>query len=292
LKRLEDLIRSTRKNLQSAGISEYLLEAELIWMKALNLDRANLYLEFNESPNVRFIEYAEGLVSRRMKREPLAYILGKIEFFGKEFNVKPGVLIPRQDTETVVEEAIKILDDYGSASTTVFDVGCGSGIIGISLAIRYPHARIFSIDSNLQACILTKQNAEKLGVGSQLQVVQSDLFTAINCDADLIIANLPYIPTSDIESLEPEVRVFEPRAALDGGIDGFSVTKRMLTQSSGLIKSGGAILLELSPELTDIAKNQIMEVFPNSIFATQRDLSGQIRVAICTLPKLASDYKY
>ena len=122
MKSLEDLIRSTRKNLQSAGISEYLLEAELIWMKALNLDRANLYLEFNESPNVRFIECAERLISRRMKREPLAYILGKIEFFGKEFDIKPGVLIPRQDTETVVEEAIKILDDYGSGSTTIFDL--------------------------------------------------------------------------------------------------------------------------------------------------------------------------
>ena len=107
MKSLEDLILSTRKNLQSAGISEYLLEAELIWMKALNLDRANLYLEFNESPNARSLECAERLISRRMTREPLAYIIGKIEFFGKEFDIKPGVLIPRQDTETVVEEAIK-----------------------------------------------------------------------------------------------------------------------------------------------------------------------------------------
>ena len=111
MKSLEDLILSTRKNLQSAGISEYLLEAELIWMKALNLDRANLYLEFNESPNARSLECAERLISRRMTREPLAYIIGKIEFFGKEFDIKPGVLIPRQDTETVVEEAIKILDE-------------------------------------------------------------------------------------------------------------------------------------------------------------------------------------
>lgn len=284
MKNLGQLIRSASEQLCSVGISEYYLESELIWMETLHIDRAGLYLQLNEYPKLQSIETAEKLLSRRLKREPLAYIIGRKEFYGLVFKVKPGVLIPRQDTETLIEEAIQILQNNHCDTPIVFDVGCGSGIIGISLATQFPCLKVIAIDSDPSACYLTKQNAENLGVSNQLEVIQADLLTSIEGRADLIVANLPYIPSSEIKNLQPEVRIFEKRVALDGGLDGFDLTRMLINQSKGSIKIGGAMLMEIDPKQVSLAKKAIGLAFPTAEFKTKTDLSGFERVAICITP--------
>ena len=240
----------TREFLASRGVENARLEAEWLLCAATGLDRVGLYLNFEKPLNDDELAAYRAMVARRGRREPLQHILGTQEFCGLEFEVSPEVLIPRHDTETLVNEALVRMP----AAQTVLDIGTGSGCIAIALACRLPGASVTAVDISEAALVVARRNAEKIGVaieflqGSLLEPVAGRLF-------DLIVSNPPYIPSGDIETLEPEVRDFDPRAALDGGADGLNVYRAMIPDAAAFLNSGGWLLVEVGVgQAADVAQ--------------------------------------
>ncbi|MEE8519048.1 MAG: HemK/PrmC family methyltransferase, partial [Dehalococcoidia bacterium] len=164
---LGPLLRKTERRLANAGIGDARIEADLVWMTALEVDRAELYARLQETPLSGQAQDAESLIQRRLRHEPAAYIMGKREFYGLELTVAPGVLIPRPDTEALVEEALRIAARLGGEHLAIADVGCGSGAIGIALAFHLPGAEVHAIDVSPRALEVAAMNAERHGVSSR-----------------------------------------------------------------------------------------------------------------------------
>lgn len=275
---LSQLLRTTEQRLARAGISDARLEAELLWMTSLDIDRALLYTQLNDEPDPARGENAEALIMRRLRREPVAYLMGYREFYGLAFSVAPGVLIPRPDTETLVAEALRLLKERGEAPLQVADVGAGSGIIGISLAVALPNAQIYAIDIAERARHLTAHNAQRLGVNARVDILEGDLLTPLTVPVDLIAANLPYVASAEIPRLEPEISLYEPREALDGGDDGLDLIRRLLADAPAHLKEQGCVLLELDPRQMRLARPAARRAFPTSRIRALRDLAGHDRV--------------
>jgi release factor glutamine methyltransferase len=182
-------------------------------------------------------------IGRRTEREPLQYITGRQEFYGLEFDVEPEVLIPRPETELLVEAAIALLQD--SETPTFVEVGVGSGCISVSILHSLPTARALAIDVSTYAISVARRNAVKHNVLDRLQLVEGNIFDDIDGRFHLIASNPPYILTTDIETLEPEVRDFEPHLALDGGPDGLDVIRRIVAEAPQYLNPGGHVLLEI-----------------------------------------------
>jgi release factor glutamine methyltransferase len=240
----------TKEYLVSRGVENARLEAEWLLCAATGLDRVGLYLNFERPLNDDELAAYRVMVARRGRREPLQHILGTQEFCGLEFEVSPDVLIPRHDTETLVNEALARMP----AAQSVLDIGTGSGCIAVALACRLPSASVTAVDISAAALVVARRNAVRNGVaiefllGSLLEPVAGRHF-------DLIISNPPYIPSSDIETLESEVRDFDPRGALDGGADGLDVYRAMIPGAAALLNSGGWLLLEVGiGQAADVAQ--------------------------------------
>ena len=240
----------TREFLASRGIDNARLEAEWLLCAATGLDRVGLYLNFEKPLNDEELAAYRAMVARRGRREPLQHILGTQEFCGLDFEVTPDVLIPRHDTETLVNEALARMPGAGS----VLDIGTGSGCIAIVLATRLPGALVTAIDISAAALTMARRNAERNGVavefllGSLLEPVSGRHF-------DLIVSNPPYIPSRDIPALEPEVRDFDPRGALDGGADGLDVYRVLIPDAAACLNPGGWLLLEVGiGQAADVAR--------------------------------------
>jgi release factor glutamine methyltransferase len=240
----------TKEFLVSRGVENARLEAEWLLCAATGLDRVGLYLHFEKPLDAEELAAFRVMVARRGRREPLQHILGTQEFFGLEFEVSPDVLIPRHDTETLVNEALTRMP----AALSVLDIGTGSGCIAIALACRLPGASVTAVDISEAALVVARRNAERNAVaieflhGSLLEPLAGRHF-------DLIISNPPYIASCDIETLEPEVREFDPRSALDGGADGLDVYHAMIPGAAALLNSGGWLLVEVGVgQAADVAQ--------------------------------------
>lgn len=224
----------------SRGIENARLEAEWLLCAATGLDRVGLYLSYDKPLNRDELALFRQMVARRARREPLQHILGTQEFCGLEFQVSPDVLIPRHDTETLVEEALK----RAAGRVSVLDIGTGSGCIAVSLAKRLPDARVTAVDVSAAALEVARANALANGVdveffaGSLLEPVAGRCF-------DLIVSNPPYIPRADIALLEPEVRDGDPLLALDGGVDGLDIYRCLIPASLEQLNPGGWLLVEV-----------------------------------------------
>ena len=277
---LGPLLRKTERRLANAGIGDARIEADLVWMTALEVDRAELYARLQETPLSGQAQDAESLIQRRLRHEPAAYIMGKREFYGLELTVAPGVLIPRPDTEALVEEALRIATRLGGEHLAIADVGCGSGAIGIALAFHLPGAKVHAIDVSPRALEVAAMNAERHGVSSRVHFLEGDLLAPLPHPVDLIVANLPYVMSDEIPTLEPEIRLYEPREALDGGVDGLDVVRRLLTDAGGKLREGGVVLLELDPRQIERARSFADDALPGSILRTVRDLAGHDRVLV------------
>jgi release factor glutamine methyltransferase len=212
---------------------------------AWRVDRPGLYCRLNEVPAPAVIDSFEQLVERRLRGEPLAYLTGEREFMGLSFNVSPAVLVPRPETELLVETALVLLRE-GGPSPLVVDVGTGSGAIAVSLAVHHPPVRVVAVDISGAALVVARANARRHGVADRVSFVQGNLLADIGGPADLIAANLPYIPSGELDGLPAEVRC-EPRLALDGGPDGLDLYRRLVPQALRLLKPGGHLLAELGP---------------------------------------------
>ena len=187
----------------------------------------------------------QGMIAQRRGAVPIQHLRGSQEFFGKDFLVTPDVLIPRPETEHIVEEVLRLYPDRGCA-LRVADVGTGSGILAVTLASEYPGASVVAVDTSKAALDVARRNAVALGVGERVQFVESDLFAAIDEDADfdVIVSNPPYIPLHEAVALHPQVRDHEPHTALFGGDDGLEIIRRLLPQAADHLVPGGWLLME------------------------------------------------
>ncbi|GCF87319.1 release factor glutamine methyltransferase [Geobacter sp. SVR] len=214
----------TRDYLTEKGVENARREAEWLLCAATGLDRVGLYLNFERPLNEAELASYRGMVARRSRREPLQHILGTQEFCGLEFEVCPDVLIPRHDTETLVTEALA----RAPGARSVLDIGTGSGCIAIALARQLSSAAITASDISGEALAVARRNAERNG--ATVEFVQGSLFEPlVGRRFDLIVSNPPYIPSADIAGLEPEVREWDPRGALDGGLDGLDLYRILIS---------------------------------------------------------------
>ena len=251
-------LNDTARRLAAVGIDDPRLEADVLWMKALDIDRAQLYARLHDVPAEAHATAAQALTARRLRREPLAYVTGTREFYGLDLTIHAGVLVPRPDTETLVAEAIAVLRQRAAAAV-IADIGCGSGAIAVALAANVADATVLAIDRSPAAVALTRANAERHGLGGRVRVYLGDLTAPLPEPVDLIAANLPYVRSDDLPTLEPEVSVFEPAEALDGGTDGLDVVRRLLREAPARLKPGAAVLLELDPRQFDAARASAAE---------------------------------
>ncbi|MBN3033321.1 MAG: peptide chain release factor N(5)-glutamine methyltransferase [Candidatus Saganbacteria bacterium] len=223
-------------------IEEPRLEAEIILVHALGIKKSELIL--HQSLTVKdesFKRYKE-LIGRRGKREPTAYILGFQPFLGFDIIVNRSVLIPRPETEFLAEQALKVA---GRGSRVIIaDIGTGSGCLAVALAKKLPLAEVYAIDSSNDALKVAKKNAEQYKVGNRCHFIKGNLLEPLKEPVDLIVANPPYIPSAEIKKLQPEVRDWEPKRALDGGKDGLDHIRKILKESPKYLKPGGRLVLE------------------------------------------------
>ena len=263
--------------LAQAGIPEARIEAELLVSHVLDTDRTRLLARLEEPLPRSALDTLVPLVERCLRREPLAYLLGWREFYGLRFSVRPGVLIPRQETETLVEEAIRLAREQYDGAPLVADVGCGCGVIAVALAVHLPEARCYALDKESTALEVTEQNCRRHGVQEWVTLLQGELLAPLDEPVDLVVANLPYVRSGDFATLQPEV-LHEPREALDGGSDGLQVILRLLEQLPGKVRPGGAVLVECDPRQVEHLKRQAHGYYPDSSIRVLQDLAHLDRV--------------
>jgi release factor glutamine methyltransferase len=278
---LHQLWASASDRLVSADIPDASLEAEVLLRFALGIDRAAFYATLSDPVIADAAGVFERLLVRRESREPLAYITGSREFYGMDFSVTPHVLVPRQETELLVDLAIERLGDTKTPETPrALDIGTGTGCVALAIAAHVPQAQVHSVDASAEALIVATRNREAHGLAERVTLHSGDLLSPFVDDAgrwDLIVSNPPYIPSAVIDTLAPEVRA-EPRMALDGGPDGLDPTRELLKQAHGLLAEHGTVLIEIYTDSAAEAKKIAEETFPGTPVNIHDDLLGLARV--------------
>lgn len=241
------LIKWTADYLSKKGINTARLDAELMLAYLLKTDRTHLYMNFDQPLNKDELTNFKKLLERRAKHEPLQYITGEQEFWSLPFKVSPSVLIPRPETELLVEESIKELSKSfpEDESIEILDIGTGSGALVAALASEIKEAHLTGVDISSEAAKLARENIEANNLSSSVSILEGDLFEPVKDKSfHLIVSNPPYIPRGDLDSLQPEVAEFEPLSALDGGDDGLDYYHRIIPESLKYLIPGGWLMLE------------------------------------------------
>jgi release factor glutamine methyltransferase len=273
------LLENTADRLSAAGVDAPRLDAELLLAFAAGVTREGLYtgsIVVDEDLRKR----CKALIDLRVSRVPLAYIIGRREFYSLEFEVSPEVLIPRPETETLVTAALEALTARPTAN--VIDLGTGSGAIALAIAVNAPHARVTATDISVQALEIAKQNARRLGVDGRVDFRRADCWDILDAGGaleryDLIVANPPYIREDEINALAPEVRDFEPRIALAGGTDGLDFYRRIAARAREHLAAEGVAIVEVGAgQASDVAA--IFRAAGFSDIAIVDDLAGIPRV--------------
>jgi release factor glutamine methyltransferase len=275
---LEAIQRST-EFLAKRDVESPRLQAELLLAHRLKMPRMKLYLNFERALTAEETDEFRELIKRRGRREPLQHITGSTSFCGFEIAVNRHALVPRPETEILAELGWTSLGSLPSG--TALDLGTGTGCIAIALAAKCPDAKVLATDISSDALALAKENAQKNNV--RIEFLQGDGFAAVPKETqfDLIISNPPYIPSAEIETLELEVRDFDPRPALDGGADGLDFYRMFAAQAKSFLKSGGKIKLEFGDGQAPV----IRQIFENEkwiVEAVKDDYSQRARILIAT----------
>lgn len=251
--------------------------AEILICHAMDWMLHELYLNHSEPVPARKLEMIRRLVEARADRIPLQHLTGMVEFMGRSFSSGPGALIPRPETEILLDAFLGILPPEPCA---LLDAGTGSGVLGICLSLEFPSALVIGSDLSMQALAVAGENVTRHGPEG-LKLVQADLlspFTSLNIPFDGIVANLPYVRTNEIGLLEPEVRDGDPVMALDGGANGLDLVRRLLEEAPGLLRPGGALALELDPSQTGTVRDMLDSSGEWRDVEVIRDLTGLERV--------------
>ncbi len=247
------IIRDSARTLSGAGVDQAHLEAELLVGHVLGLTRAQLLSDtkqiLSEAERKTFLE----LLDRRCRREPFQYLVGVQEFWGREFKVSPHVLIPRPETEHLIEAVRGLFPDTGFPLTGA-DIGTGSGCLAVTLAILYPRGTFLAVDRSAAALDVARENARRHGVDTRIHFLEGDLAAPLlsrktsGVGLDVIVSNPPYIPSEQMGDLQPEVGLYEPGIALDGGPSGLELYPRIFSETLGCIRPGGYLCLEMGKD--------------------------------------------
>jgi release factor glutamine methyltransferase len=252
------------------------LEAEILLSHVTGLSRTTLLAHPDrplptDQPTNQLSNY-QALVRHRASGYPLPYLTGRVEFYGLEFEVTPETLIPRPETETLVDLAL------AHRTATVADVGAGCGCITVALAAHMPNATIYAIEIAPAALAVARRNVGRHGVAARVRLLIGDVLTPLPGPVHLIVSNPPYVSTGDCASLPVSVRDHEPRLALDGGPDGLSVIRRLLAQAPAKLRPGGRLLIEIGSDQGDAAGRLAYTFFPQATIRVHPDLAGRDRV--------------
>jgi len=239
--------------LEAAGLGsvEARRDASLLARAALGWDAARWLAHHSDPAPAGFGEMFDRSITRRALREPIAYIVGEREFYGRVFSVSPAVLIPRPETELLVEESLWAARSDGDRGITLVDVGTGSGCVAVTLAIELPRAAVIATDVSADALHVARGNAERYHVADRIRFVHAPFLPASADPIDLVVSNPPYVPDRDTSSLMPEVARHEPALALFGGPDGLDVIRELLPAAAAQLRTGGHLVMEIGDGQSD-----------------------------------------
>jgi len=274
-------LRETALLLSKNGIEDSRAEARLLLCHATNLSQVQIYTRPEQSLSQAEKGKLEELLSRRLKREPSAYILNQKEFYGIDFYVDSRVLIPRPETELLVDVALEFASNrcpYLKRHLLAADIGTGSGALAISLALNWPASKIYATDISPSALEVAALNCDRHGVTEQVNLLAGDLLTPLPEPVDLIMANLPYISNSEISDLSPEITGYEPRTALDGGERGLDYIERLIQQAQTNVSAGGCLTMEIGTGQEAEISRMVRRSLEGAIFSFIRDYNGTNRV--------------
>jgi len=299
-----EAIRKSTEFLAKKGVESPRLQTELLLAHLLELPRVKLYLNFERALTPAETDALRELIKRRSQHEPLQHITGSTSFCGLEIAVSRHALIPRPETELLAEAGWNFLSTLNSQPSTALDLGTGTGCIAITLAVKCPAAKITATDISADALALAGENAARNGVAERIEFQKGDGFTVVQSEGrvtrvpevniqinvedsqssplrkfDLIISNPPYIPSAEIATLQPEVRNFDPCAALDGGADGLDFYRRIATEAKPFLKPDGKMMLEFGDGQA-AAIQKIFEAEKWIVEAVKEDYSHRARILI------------
>ena len=280
---LEAIQKSTdflgKKNVESPR-----LQTELLLAHLLKMPRMKLYLNFERVLTTAETDALREFIKRRAAREPLQHIVGSTSFCGFEITVNRHVLVPRPETELLAELGWQFLSTLNAQRSTALDFCTGSGCLAIALAAKCPNTKIVATDISPDALALAKENAARNNVAERIEFLQGDGFAALSAGIkiDLIISNPPYIPSAEIETLQPEVRDFDPHIALDGGADGLEFYRLIASQAKAFLKPDGKVMVEFGDGQAE-AIRKTFETEKWIVEAVKEDYSQRARILIATI---------
>lgn len=280
---IREALRQGAQELAEADLQGVRLDAQVLLSSALGLERAQLYAypedELSEEQELAY----QALLTRRKQHEPMAYILGHKEFYGLDFVVDPRVLIPRPETELLVEAALAHIQSCLAAGhlPVVADIGTGSGAIPITIAVEEPRLPyLFACDVSAAALAVARMNCERYQVSKRVHLLQGDLLAPLPEPVDLLLANLPYVGTREVDSISSDVLSYEPHMALFSGPDGLDLLLRLCTEAkkSATLKSGGVMLLEIGYQQCKPLTRALHALWPEAIVTCKKDYAGWDRL--------------
>lgn len=274
---LRDLLEDARSSLESHGVEEATLEADLILMKVLDVDRPRLYASPERTTTHEEIQAVSRDVARRLAGEPWPYISGHREFYGMDVAVGPGVFIPRPETELLVELALEAANSFPpDYPLRIADVCTGSGAIAVALAAHLPRATVYATDISAIALETASLNSERYGLQDSVVLGMGSLLELVEGHVDIVVSNPPYVPSADIPHLAKEI-LAEPLEALDGGPDGLDVIRALMPQALAKLSRPGALIVEISPTQASEVFELAQSVFPQAERSVHKDLAGRDR---------------
>jgi len=273
---LRQHLTAAKARLVAAGVepSEAARDVLYLAMHELGWDRATVHARDIDPPPGTFAGPYDAAIERRTRREPVAYITGAQEFWSRDFAVSPAVLIPRPETELIIEEAMSM------AFATVADIGTGSGCLAVTIAAEFPRARVVATDTSAPALAVAQTNAQRYGVADRIEFKEARYLDGIAGPFDLIVSNPPYVTDGDYEGLAPEVREAEPRSALTAGADGLDDIRQVLQCAGTMLAPGGMLLMEIGHQQAS-AVTELLSASPElSLLRVSPDLQGIPRVVV------------
>lgn len=281
--RLHDAARQLLEVQAADGLDVARLQAELLYGEAAGWDRARVIAAGSEAAEPATLTRFERLLARGLRQEPLAYILGRREFYSLSFEVGPGVLVPRPETETLVEAALAAVREHPcfrreERAVRIVDAGTGCGAVAFAVARAEPAAQVIATDSSAAALAYAGRNRSRLGLEARVTLLTGDLLDPVTEPIDVVVANLPYVPAAEYEALPPVIREYEPREAVDGGADGLDVIRALIERlPSHLSEHSAAVLLEIGAGQAG-AVSELLAGAIGGEARTHRDLFGMQRV--------------
>ncbi len=279
---IQERVAAARQTLRDAGIgaNEAELSARMLAQHVLGWDAARYFTASNEPEPSTFAQRYDALIARRAAREPTAYITGRQEFWDLSFEVSPAVLIPRPETELIVEAALEHFGADRTRSMAVADVGTGCGCLAVALAREFPCACVVATDISDAALDVARRNAERHGVADRIRFLRTNVLDGVHQTFDLIVANPPYVRQGDRPALQLEVREHEPSVALFGGETGFDLVATFVGQAAGRLRPGGYLMCEFGFGQDVSVEELVAKTSGLAMVGLRRDLQGIARTAI------------